>query len=118
MSTNIDSSNIENLSVLVNVIELLLDGKCDYSIELRHNSPWDIFIPIFADPNSISFLISTISLVFSAIQTKIAVEQSLRDKNDQTIDYQTIKICKSKLKNNNIVIINLTINNNGDIMVK
>ena len=117
LSTNISSKDIEKLSVLVNIIEYLLKGQCTYSIELRHNSPWDVFIPIFAEPNNISLIINVISLVFSAIQTKIVIDQSLKSKNDDTIDDEKINICKNKLKESNIIIVNLTINNNGNIQI-
>lgn len=117
LSTNIDSSDTEKISVLVNVIDILLDGMCNYSIELRHNSPWDVFIPIFTDPNSVSFIIDAISLVFSAIQTKIAINQCLKSNSNPDVDQDKIKICKNKLKDCNIVIVNLTINNNGNIQI-
>lgn len=117
LSTNIDSSDTYKISVMINVIEHLLEGKCNYSIELRHNSPWDIFIPIFTDPNTILLIINVISLVFSATQTTIAIRQSLKSKNDKSVDFETIEACKSKLKDCNIIIENLTINNNGNIQI-
>ncbi len=117
LTTNITSNDTEKLSVLINIIECLLDGNCNYSIELRHNSPWDIFIPLFTDPSNISYIINILSLVFSAIQTKIAVKQSLKSKKHEHLDNEKINMCRNKLKDCNIVIVNLTINNNGNIQI-
>lgn len=117
LSTNIDSRNTEKVSALVSIIECLLEGVCSYSIELRHNSPWDFFIPIFTVPDNVSLIINIFSLVFSAIQTKISIGQALKSHNDDKIDYQKVHKCKNKLKDCNIVVINLTINNNGNIQI-
>ncbi len=118
LSTNIESTDIEKISILLTIIADLLGENCNYSIELRHNSPWDFFIPIFTDPNNISLIINVILLVFSAVQTKIALKQSLKGGEDVQVDYEKIKTYKNKLKEYNIVIMNLTINNNGNIQIK
>lgn len=115
LSTNIDSNDTEKVSVLIAVIELLLKGQCNYSIELRHNSPWDLFIPIFADPSNVSLIINSIMLVFSAIQTKIAIHQS--SKHNEKINSDIIQDCKYKLEESKIKIENLTINNNGNVQI-
>ncbi len=117
LSTNINSIDTQKMSVLLNTIDSLLEGKCNYSIELRHNSPWDIFITIFSDPNNISLIMNTFSLVFSAIQTKLAISQAMKTKEIEDIDYEKIVSHKDKLKNSGIVILNLTINNNGNIEI-
>lgn len=117
LSTNIESIDTDKISILLNIIEDLLDEICNYSIELRHNSPWDVFIPIFTDPNNVSLIINTISLVFCAVQTKIAVSQSLKTKKDVPVDYKKIKKCNTKLKSCNIIVENVTINYNGNIQI-
>ena len=117
LSTNIESNDTEKISVLLTIIEELLGTRCNYSIELRHNSPWDIFIPIFTDPNNISLIINIVIMVFSATQTQIAINQSKNGKKDVPVDNKKLENCKSKLKEHNIIIMNLTINNSGNIQI-
>lgn len=114
LSTNIQGENIEKISILLDVIENLLHEKCEYSIELRHNSPWDVFLTIFSDIDNISLIISTFSLVFTAIQTAIVIRQAMPAKN-KTQDKE-IEKCKKVLKASNITV-NLTINNQGNIQI-
>lgn len=112
--TNISANDARKLSILIDIISNLLEGKCTYSIELRHNSPWDIFISIFTKTDNISLIINSIMLIFSAIQTKIAMYQT--SKNNKLTISQT-KSYKDKLNKENIHIEKLTINNKGDIKV-
>lgn len=114
LSTNVQSEDIEKLSILLEVIENLLHGKCEYSIELRHNSPWEVFLTIFSDPNNISLIISAFSLVFTAIQTAIAIRQAIPSKSKA--QNNEIEKCKNVLKSADITV-NLTINNQGNIQI-
>lgn len=113
--TNINNDDTEKVAILINVIENLLKEQCTYSIELRHNSPWDFFIPIFADPNNISLIINSITVVFSAIQTKVALNQA--KKVNKVIPLDTILSCRNRLSENNITVKNLTININGNVQI-
>ena len=115
--TNISSEETDKLSFLINIIEHLLTTKCGYSIELRHNSPWEVFIRLFADPDIISNIINLISLVFSAIQLKILVDQHLESKQTKNLETKQIEEYQKALSEKNIVINNLIINNNGNIQI-
>ena len=114
LSTNIEGGDIEKLSILLNVIENILHKRGEYSIELRHNSPWDIFLTFFSDKNNISLIINFFTLVFGAIQTSITVRQSIPKKNKTPT--REIKECRDKLEAANITV-NLTINNKGNIQI-
>ena len=114
LSTNIQSIDIEKLSILLKVIENILHDKCEYSIELRHNSPWDVFLTIFSDPNNISLIISSFSLIFSSIQTSIAMRQ-LKSSKSKTHDFE-LEEYKQLLTSSNINV-NLVINNQGNIQI-
>lgn len=114
LSTNILSDNMDKLSLLLDVVEELLKGKCEYSIELRHNSPWEIFLTIFSNKDNIALIISSFSMVFGAIQTYLALQQTIsrnKGKNDETIEK-----CRDKIEAANITI-SLTINNQGNIQI-
>ena len=115
--TNISSEETDKLSFLINIIEHLLTTKCNYSIELRHNSPWEVFIRLFTDPDTISNIINLISLVFSAIQLKIMLDQHLESKQTKNLETKQIKEYQKALSEKNIVINNLIINNNGNIQI-
>lgn len=115
--TNIARNDTNEMSLLINIIEHLLDKKCNYSIELRHNSPWEIFIRLFADPNNISDIINFLTFVFSGIQTKIIIDQYLESKHSKKSESKQIEQYKNALKENNIVIHDLIINNNGNIQI-
>ena len=84
---------------------------------MRHNSPWEIFIRLFTDPNNISNIISFISLVFSAIQTKIMIDQHLESKQTKNLESKQIEEYQKLLREKNIIINNLIINNNGNIQI-
>lgn len=114
LSTNIQSDNIDQLSILLNIIEELLHGICEYSMELRHNSPWDIFLTIFSDKNNISLIISSFSMVFGAIQTSLTVRNVISEKKQNR--YEQIEKCRNKIASSNITV-NLTINNQGNIQI-
>lgn len=115
--TNISNEETDKLSFLIGIIEHLLTPNCNYSIELRHNSPWEIFIRLFTDPNNISNIISFISLVFSAIQTKIMIDQHLESKQTKNLESKQIEEYQKLLREKNIIINNLIINNNGNIQI-
>lgn len=94
----------------------LLQGRCDYSIELRHNSPWDVFLTIFSDPTNIALIISGFTLVFTAIQTAIAAHQTVTNKSQLDDEDKNIEYCKKILHDSNITV-NVTINNQGNIQI-
>ena len=75
------------------------------------------FIRLFTDPNNISNIISFISLVFSAIQTKIMIDQHLESKQTKNLESKQIEEYQKLLREKNIIINNLIINNNGNIQI-
>lgn len=88
---------------------------CRYSIELRHNSPYEIFLDIFTDPENISLIISGLSLIVGMMQLKQGQNKKQKDLSDK----QKAE-CEKKSQNltkNQIIIEKLIINNNGNIYV-
>lgn len=116
LSTNIEGADIKKISILLEVIEQLLQGKCDYSIELRHHSPWDVFLTIFSDTTTISLIINAFTLVFTVIQTAIASHHAITNKNKLNDEDKNIEYCKKKLHDSHITV-NVTINNQGNIQI-
>lgn len=117
LSSNIETDDAKKIPILINIIDDILKDKCEYSIEMRHNSPWDFFVQVFTDPNNISLILNAITLVFTAVQTKIALNQIQKESKDKSIKHDEIEKYRTVLIENNIVITNLTINNNGNIHV-
>lgn len=72
---------------------------------------------MFADPDTISNIINLISLVFSAIQLKIMVDQHLESKQTKNLETKQIEEYQKALSEKKIVINNLIINNNGNIQI-
>ncbi|MFR7759520.1 MAG: hypothetical protein ACLU1X_00670 [Peptoniphilus grossensis] len=72
---------------------------------------------MFTDPDTISNIINLISLVFSAIQLKIMLDQHLESKQTKNLETKQIKEYQKALSEKNIVINNLIINNNGNIQI-
>ena len=116
LSTNIEGEDTKKLSILLEVVERLLQGKCEYSIELRHNSPWDVFLTIFSDTSNISLIITAFTLLCTAKQTKIAIQQAKLNKNNLDAEGKNIEYCQKVLHDSNITV-NVTINNQGNIQV-
>jgi len=117
LATNILGDETDKLSLLITTIDQILDKKCNYSIELRHNSPWELFIQLFSDPNNISNIISIISLVFSTVQTKIMIDEYLENKHSNNSDIKQVGHYQEVLRESNIVVNNIIINNNGNIQI-
>lgn len=115
-STNIETNEHNKVSVMLDTIEHLLINECTYSVELRHNSPWDFFVSIFTDLNNVSVIISAFTLLFTVVQTHYTKKQSTQQKtlyNDK--ESEKVAYAAEKLNSSNIIIVNLTINNNGNI---
>lgn len=113
--TNISNSESPKISQLISSLDIFLYPICHYSIELRHNSPYEIFLDIFTDPENISLIISGLSLIVGIIQ----LAQGHKNNQSQLSDAQKAE-CERINKNltqNQIVIENLIINNNGNISI-
>lgn len=113
--TNISDSHYEKVSLLISTLDSFLCSICRYSIELRHNSPYEIFLDIFTDPENISLIISGLSLIVGMMQLK----QGQNKKQKALSDKQKVE-CEKKGQNltkNQIIIEKLIINNNGNIYV-
>ena len=125
--TNISDSDYEKVSLLISYLDGFLHSVCRYSIELRHNSPYEIFLDIFTDPENISLIISGLSLIVGVMQLKQGHNNCQNNepnngkitKHKELSDVQKNE-CEQKNQNltqNQIVIEKVIINNNGNIYV-
>lgn len=112
--TNIDGPDIKKINILISEIDNFLHSKCQYSIELRHNSPWGFFLNILTNPEMVSNILRGISIVLG-INRLISTITKPQIKQSQQQIYKQVKSDK-KLKKNNIQIKNVTIINNGTII--
>lgn len=73
IKTNINSE--EKLSKLINVIEnaILTDKKCNYNIEIRHNSPYELFLNLFSDYETICYTLGILILSLKGVDKILKV---------------------------------------------
>lgn len=112
--TNIDGNNIKKINILISEIDNFLHDKCQYSIELRHNSPWGFFINILTNPQMISNILTGISIILG-IQQLISSTTKPEKKLSQKNSCKQIR-SEKKLQKNKIQIKNVTIINNGTVI--
>ena len=139
LQTNIISPDYKKLSFLLKAIDNILSDNCQYTLQLRHNSPFWILIDILADPSKLSLILSAVSVALGFKQLidskkinddKIDINNQLleenknikNDNNDLTTQDDSLLTkhanINNELSNNQIVIENMTIINNGRIIVK
>ncbi len=111
--TNIHSIDYKNLTIFISVIDSFLRNKCHYSIELRHNSPFEVFVDIFTNPDNLSLIISGLSLIVGVGQ----LIQGKKEKNKPTTMEDDIKNHIDTLNKNKIIIEKFIINNNGNVYI-
>ena len=91
--TNIMNSDTQRLGVFYSLIDRLLGLNCNYSVEIRHNSPISVLLQIVTDPIYLSIIVSTISMAFCGIQLSYAIRdfKSKKDskKNNESVDTST-----------------------------
>lgn len=80
IDTNINESEFDKLTILMSVIDKFLENKCTYSIELRHNSPFQGLIDILSNPENVQTIIAGFNLIVALTFGCIGVVQN-RHKN-------------------------------------
>ena len=131
-NTNIERNEINKIAILYSIIDDLLNNYCTYSIQLRHNSPLNVFLQIFSNRENIEIIIATLNVVFLGIQAGSAIHSNAMQKelksnvkdeskiliNDikSTMDKRKEKAHKSIIQNK-IKINNYSINFNGDVHI-
>ncbi len=113
--TNIVNTQSEKISFLISSLDLFLCPICHYSIELRHNSPYEFFLDIFTNQENISLIISGLSLIVGVLQV-IQGKNKEQHHLSETQTHECEEIHKTLIQNQ-IKIDNLIINNNGNIIV-
>lgn len=83
--TNIINSDTQRLGVLYSSMDKLLGLNCNYSVEIRHNSPISVLLQIVTDPVYLSILVGTISMAFCGIQLSYTIRDSRSKKISESI---------------------------------
>ena len=111
LKTNITSSSPEKLSIFITTLDAFLSKKCKYSVELRHNSPYEVFLDIFTSPEKISLIIDGLALMVGIVQliSDRKGKKSRQDVERECKTYNTVFV------NNQIVIERIIINEGGNI---
>ncbi len=77
----------ENIDNIIQLIEEEKDTKKIYYTEIRHNSPYDVFIKAFADPDVLSLLLNAVCIVFSGIKS-IAIDRKEKKKLEEKEEHK------------------------------
>lgn len=95
LNTNILSSEYdkllclyENIDNIIRLIEEKKGTKIKYYTEIRHNSPYDIFIKAFSDLDTLSLLLSAVCIVCSGTKNIVfdrKEKKKLEEKEDNKI---------------------------------
>ncbi|MCH5172557.1 MAG: pentapeptide repeat-containing protein [Erysipelotrichales bacterium] len=70
VSIKTNTESLEHLSVIINYIEKcnkINVRKPNYNIEIRHNSPFEVFFNSFSDYESICYLVGTVLMVLKGV---------------------------------------------------
>ena len=69
IKTNIE--NQEKLSILIGTVEntISANNKCTYNIEIRHNSPYELFLNVFSDYETLCYVLGILFFCFKGINT-------------------------------------------------
>lgn len=116
IDTNINESEFDKLTILMSVIDKFLENKCTYSIELRHNSPFQGLIDILSNPENVQTIIAGFNLIVALTFGCIGVVQN-RHKKLSKEDEEKCKQYGNELSSNGIIINNVYIVNNGNIFI-
>lgn len=112
--TDINENEFDKLSILLLAIDDLLKDKCTYSLELRHNSPFQVFIKALSDPVNIQIIISSLELIATVTIGAISIKKGKKEKLDKN-EKNKCKDFNNTLKENNINVFNVYLINNGNI---
>lgn len=119
--TNIEEYEFDKLTIFLSSLDELLKKKYKYTIELRHNSPFEVFLEIFSDPKNIIVLINIMIVIMNLISSSmnlkansINLKQNYEKKIEKKDEEKCKQICNNMLSNN-ITINNFYILNNGSV---
>lgn len=115
IQTGIDCEETDKLSILLSVIDHLLRDYGQYSIEIRHNSPFDVFVNFFSKAENIAVVISSLGLVFEI--TKFAIERKNKVKREKEEDERKRQEEKLRLKSNGVIIESVIVNHGGTVYI-
>lgn len=103
LSTNIGSEEYEKLTCIIEILEKLLKLVCidTHYIEIRHNSPFEIFISIFSDIDNIIQILGYIYLAFTGYDyfynKFLSYKKAKMDNEKESLE---IEILKQTIKKN------------------
>lgn len=99
LNTNILCTEYEKLSCLYEIIDNIFqlvknekNKKITYYTEIRHNSPYEIFIKVYSDPALLSLLLDAISLVCLGIGKLISLR---KEKKSERMEEEKISILRN-----------------------
>lgn len=116
IDTNIKENEYDKLSILISILDDFLKNKCTYSIELRHNSPFQGLIDILSNPDNVQIILSGLQLIFSCVFGFIGVAQN-RNNEISKKDEERYQNYRNELSSNGLIINNVYIINNGNIFI-
>lgn len=70
MSIKTNIENEKKLSVLIGIIENIIaeeNNKCSYNIEIRHNSPYELFVNLFSNYETVCYILGVLIFSFKGI---------------------------------------------------
>lgn len=98
IKTNVE--NEEKLSILISAIENIIstNNKCTHNIEIRHNSPYELFLNLFSDYETVCYVLGALLFSFKGIN-KILNKTFEHIKTVQEIKKQSLenKILEQKI---------------------
>lgn len=116
LDTNIEDNDYDKISILMFSLDSFLKNKCTYSLELRHNSPFQGLLDILTDAEKIDIILKGLAIISSITFGTIHAIQNRKarlSKNDE-------KICskaRDELEKSDISIVNVYVINNGNIYI-
>lgn len=116
LDTNIKENDFDKISILMFSLDRFLKNKCTYSLELRHNSPFQGLLDILTDAEKIDIILKGLTIISSVTFGTIHAIQNLKarlSKADETICNEAC----NELEKSGINIANMYVINNGNIYI-
>lgn len=116
VTTNIEETEFEKLSIFMSVLDSFLKDKCTYSLELRHNSPFQGLYDLLTSPDNIGLIISGLDLIFSVTLGCIS---AIREHKKELKEKEKLECEKynQKLSDNDIKIQDVYVINGGNVYI-
>lgn len=116
LETNIMENEFNKIAILMSTIDDFIGDTCAYSIEFRHNSPFQAVLDIVSNPDNIELIISGLELITAITFGSIGVFQNRTSKTSKN-DKAKCEQYKKNLDDSGISINNVYIINNGNIYI-